>query len=353
MAIYLDGKGFDSRQVGESLAILTATKIIAPSLWAILADKTGKPLFVIRLGALLALLSFSLLFFLNQYWPITFSLALFTLFWTAVLPQLEVHALTTLRRSNKKYARVRLWGSLGFIVLAVIAGEAISVYGYQVITVLGLIILLCLLLSTVALTEVKSAKKTDSAHSPIMSKVMEMPFVCFFIAGILLQVSFGPYYGFFALYLRDLDYSGLAVGLLISIGVVAEVIAFIYMGTLFKYCSLKALLVFSIAITGVRWLLMPIVAESVWFLSIIQLSHAASFAIYHSASMQFISSHFNQAQQSRGQGIYLGGVYGIGGVIGAYITGLMWLNGQGATNTFVFAGCCGLIGGLIMALSKK
>ncbi len=353
LAIYLDGKGFDSRQVGESLAILTATKIIAPSLWAILADKTGKPLFVIRLGALLALLSFSLLFFLNQYWPITFSLALFTLFWTAVLPQLEVHALTTLRRSNKKYARVRLWGSLGFIVLAVIAGEAISVYGYQVITVLGLIILLCLLLSTVALTEVKSAKKTDAAHSPIMSKVMEMPFVCFFIAGILLQVSFGPYYGFFALYLRDLDYSGLAVGLLISIGVVAEVIAFIYMGTLFKYCSLKALLVFSIAITGVRWLLMPIVAESVWFLSIIQLSHAASFAIYHSASMQFISSHFNQAQQSRGQGIYLGGVYGIGGVIGAYITGLMWLNGQGATNTFVFAGCCGLIGGLIMALSKK
>ncbi|MEW6995628.1 MFS transporter [Colwelliaceae bacterium MEBiC 14330] len=353
LAVYLDGKGFDSRQVGESLAILTATKIIAPSLWSFLADKTGKPLFVIRLGSLLTLLSFSLLFFLNQYWPITFSLALFTLFWTAVLPQLEVHALATLKHSSKKYARVRLWGSIGFIVLAIVSGEAISVYGYQVFTLLGFIILLGLLFSTLALTDVNSAAKSNASHSPIISKVLAIPFVCFFIAGILLQVSFGPYYGFFALFLRDLHYSALAVGLLISLGVVAEIIAFIYMGTLFKYCSLKTLLVFSIAITGVRWLLMPVVADSVLLLSILQLSHAASFAVYHSASMQFISSHFEQSQQSRGQGIYLGGVYGVGGAIGAYITGLMWLDGQGATNTFLFCGCCGLLGGLIMALSKK
>jgi PPP family 3-phenylpropionic acid transporter len=353
LAIYLNGKGFDSRQIGDCLAILAATKIVAPSLWALLADKTGKPLFVIRLGCLLTLLSFSLLFFLNQYWPITFSLALFTLFWTAVLPQLEVHALATLRRSSKKYARVRLWGSLGFIVLAVISGEAISIYGYQVFTVVGIVILACLLASALALTEVKSAKKTETTHSPMTGRVLDISFICFFIAGILLQVSFGPYYGFFALFLRDLDYSGLAVGLLISLGVVAEIIVFIYMGTLFKYCSLKSLLVFSITITGMRWLLMPIVADSILLLSIIQLSHAASFAVYHSASMQFISTHFNKAQQSRGQGIYLGGVYGIGGVIGAYITGILWSDGLGATNAFIFAGCCGLLGGLVMALSKK
>ncbi|TWX67772.1 MFS transporter [Colwellia demingiae] len=356
LSIFLDEQGFTSRQVGEILAIMTATKIVAPSLWATLADKTAKPLFIIRLGALLALVSFSLLYWFTLYWPITFSLALFTLFWTAILPQLEVHTLNSIKQSSKIYARVRLWGSLGFIVLAVVAGEAMSALGYQVFTSLGVITLLCLFFSTLLLTSresAKSSRKNASEPTPIFNKLIEGRFICFFVAGLLLQISFAPYYGFFALFLRDLHYSGLAVGLFISLGVVAEVIAFIYMGALFKHFSLNTLLVFSLGITALRWFLMPLVADSGIWLAIIQLGHAASFAIYHSASMKFISSHFTKTQQGRGQGIYLGGVYGVGGAVGAYITGVLWLNGQGASNTFIMAGASALLGTIIMAFIKK
>lgn len=356
LGIYLDGKGFDSRQVGEILAIITVTKIVAPSLWATLADKTANPMAIIRLGAFLALLSFSALFWLNQYWPITFCLALFTLFWTAILPQLEVHTLTSLRHSNKIYARVRLWGSLGFIAFAVIAGEVMSSFGYQSFNSIGLIILLGLFISTLLLTPIKSvnaAKNKVKEQESIKSKLLEGKVIRFFIAGLLLQVSFGPYYGFFALYLRDLHYSGLAIGLIISLGVVAEVLAFIYMGAIFKRFSLNSLLVFSLAITSLRWFLMPEVASSVLWLGVIQLSHAASFAIYHSASMQFISKHFSKNQQGRGQGIYLGGVYGIGGALGAYLTGILWLDGVGAQNAFIVAGTSALLGAIILMFNKK
>jgi len=356
LAIFLDGQGFSSRQVGEILAIMTATKIVAPSLWATFADKSARPLFIIRLGALLALVSFTLLYWFSHYWPITFCLALFTLFWTAILPQLEVHTLNSTKQSSKIYARVRLWGSLGFIVLAILAGEAISRLGYQVFTSLGVIILVGLFISTLLLTPKKGGtlnKSKEKASEPIVNKLIDGRFVSFFIAGLLLQISFAPYYGFFALFLRDFHYSGVAVGLFISLGAVAEIVAFIYMGSLFKHFSLNSLLVFSIAITALRWFLMPLVADSVLLLAINQLSHAASFAIYHSASMKFISSHFTKSQQSRGQGVYLGGVYGVGGAIGAYITGLLWLGGEGATNAFIMAGISALLGATIMIFSKK
>ncbi len=356
LSVFLDGQGFTSRQVGEILAIMTATKIVAPSLWATLADKTAKPLFIIQLGALLALVSFSLLYWFSHYWPITFCLALFTLFWTAILPQLEVHTLNSIKQSSKIYARVRLWGSLGFIVLAVLAGEAMSRLGYQVFTSLGVIILAGLFVSTLLLTAKKSVtlgKGKAKVPDPIFNKLIEARFVRFFIAGLLLQISFAPYYGFFALFLRDFHYSGLAVGLFISLGVVAEIVAFIYMGSLFKRFSLNSLLVFSLAITALRWFLMPVVADSVLWLGINQLGHAASFAIYHSASMKFISSHFTKTQQSRGQGIYLGGVYGVGGAIGAYVTGVLWLGGEGAGNAFIMAGASALLGAIIMFFSKK
>ena len=358
LSVFLDGKGFSSIEIGEILAIITATKIIAPSLWAIIADKTGQQLAIIRLGALLALLSFTALFWMNDYWPITFSLALFSLFWTAILPQLEVLTLTSIRHSNKIYARVRLWGSLGFIILAIISGQVISHVNSDAFSFLGLIILIFLLLSTLTLKEVKgsiSAKiaKGTQTKSSLNSKLLSTHFIVFFVSGILLQMSFGPFYGFFALFLRDLAYPGFTVGLLVSLGVLAEVIAFIYMGTLFKRFTLKTLLLFSLLVTALRWFLVPQVADSIYLLALTQLIHAASFGIYHSASMRFLSLHFTKNQQSRAQGIYLGGVYGVGGAIGAYVTGLLWLDGTGANSAFVFAGCSALMGAFIMIFFKS
>lgn len=356
LPLFLDGNGFNSRQVGEILAIITATKIVAPSLWAILADKSKQPLLIIKLGAFLALVSFTLLYWFTLYWPITLSLALFTLFWTAILPQLEVHTLNSIKQSNKIYARIRLWGSIGFIALALVAGEVITALGYPSFITLGSLILLGLFISTLLLTPIKARapRKVNNVDSTsFIKKFMHRRFISFFIASLLLQISFGPYYSFFALYLRALEYSGLAIGLLISLGVLAEIVAFLYMGALFKRFSVQTLLIASLLITALRWGLLPAVADSMVLLALNQLSHAASFAVYHSACMKFISSHFTKTQQSRAQGVYLGGVFGVGGAIGAYLSGILWLEGEGASNTFYLAGVTALLAGIILLFNKK
>jgi len=360
LSVYLDGKGFNSLELGEIFAILTATKIVAPSLWAILADKTGQQLLIIRLGALLALLSFVMLFWLNSYWPISFCLALFSLFWTAILPQLEVLTLNSVRHSSKIYARIRLWGSIGFVALAVFAGQVMEYYAQHdmsnslvsaftdAFVVMGSVILLCLLLSTMAIKPQRVVNKVQKQALAIKDKLLSPRFVIFFVSGVLLQISFGPYYGFFALFLRDLTYSGLAVGLLISLGVVAEILVFIFASSFFKSYSLKALLVFSLAVTALRWFLVAFYAESLWLLAFTQLLHAASFALFHSASMIFISDHFTSCQQSRGQAVYLGGVYGVGGAIGAYVAGVLWLDGLGASIAFSVAAAAALVAAILM-----
>ncbi|MBL0711871.1 MAG: MFS transporter [Colwellia sp.] len=357
LSIFLDAKGFNSVELGEIFAIITATKIVAPSLWAVLADKTGQQLLIIRLGALCAFLSFTLLFWLNAYWPISFALALFSLFWTAILPQLEVLTLNSVRRSSKIYARIRLWGSLGFITLALIAGQVMEIFPIEnftfSFTLMGSLILLLLLISTLTIKPQRKSISHKKTPIAIRSKLIEPRFIIFFISGLLLQVSFAPYYGFFALFLRDLDYSGFAVGLLISLGVVAEIMVFIYAGVFFKAFSLKQLLTFSLAITALRWFLVAQFADSVWLLSFTQLMHAASFALYHSASMLFISQHFSACQQSRGQAVYLGGVYGVGGAIGAYLAGILWLEGSGASMTFMVASGSALLAALLMLFFKN
>lgn len=343
LAVFLEGRGFNSLEMGEILAIFTATKIFGPSFWAFLADKTGKKLPYIQFGAIAGLICFTFLFFVDGYWPIIITLALFSLFWTGMQPQLEVLTLATMRNCPKLYGRIRLWGSVGFIVFAVISGEVINVAGSDSFIWIGFIILLGLWLATLLLKEKQSRVSQAHEQGSITQSLLSSGFIVFFVAGLLFQLSFGPYYSFFALYLRDLNYPSYAVGLLISVAVLAEIAFFSVAGRLFKRFNYRVLIVFSMAITGVRWLVMGYWGESVLLLFVAQLVHAASFGVYHSASLQFIQAHFQPNQQNRAQAIYISGVWGIGGAIGAYLAGVYWQEGLGAQQTFFYAGVAALV----------
>ncbi len=347
LGIFLDYRDFNSRQIGEILAIVTASKVIGPSLWAMLADKTGKQLSIIRLGAFLAAISFMVLAFVDGYLLISTFLAIFTLFWAAILPQMEVMTQNTIRRSPKIYARIRLWGSLGFIALAVVGGEIIAVFTPQAFIYLGVSILLFLWLTTLWLKQPKIKASAIVKQSSLVSKLLTVRFAIFFISGIFLQISFAPYYGFFALYLRDLGYPSYAVGLLIGLGVVAEIFIFIYAGNIFKYFHVKAVLAFSILATALRWFVVAQYGDVFILLALSQVLHAASFGLNHTASILFLQQYFDNNQQSRAQAVYVGGVYGIGGAIGAFAAGIYWLDGQGTEYTFTLAAICALLGGLL------
>jgi len=352
LPLYLDGKNFSSEEIGEMLAIIAATKIIGPTLWAALADKTGQQLGIIRLGAFLACALFTFLFWLNDYWPIVFCLAAFSLFWNAILPQIEVMTLNSIRKSPKIYARIRLWGSIGFIFFAVITGELIEKFSSEVFTYVGFVILFGLFISTLLVKQSKIKKSQITKTSSISDKLFNINFAVFFIGGLLLQLSLGTYYSFFGLYLRDLEYPTIAIGLLISLGVVAEITIFIYAGKIFKYFSIKSILIFSLMITAFRWFLMGHYGDIMTIMILSQLIHAASFGLYHSASIQFLQQHFDPSQQNRGQAIYIGGVYGLGGGIGAYYAGTLWLEGSGATNAFDMAVLAAFVGALFTLFIK-
>lgn len=337
LSIFLDGRGYNSLEIGEILAVFTATKIIGPTLWATMADKTGKQLSIIQLGSCSALLAFTCLFWVSGYWPVTFVLAVFSLFWTAILPQLEVMTLTSIRRQAKIYSRIRLWGSVGFIVLAVVTGEIIEKFGSEAFTVMGWVILAMLFASSLTLKQPRlTPHKTDNSHS-IIEKLIAPSFIFFFISGLLLQVSFGPYYSFFAIYLRDLSYPSYAIGLFISVGVLAEIGIFFIAGKLYQYFGARILIVFSLLVTSIRWYITGHYADNAYILFLSQLFHAASFGLYHSASIQFLQKHFENQQQNRGQAIYIAGVYGVGGALGAYVSGVLWRDGLGASLSFEFA----------------
>lgn len=353
LAVFLDGRGFTPLEIGQVLAAVSATKVLGPALWAILSDKTGKQVSVIQLGAVLSTFFFFFLFFSYSYWPITLLLVLFSLFWTAILPQMEVLTLSSIKRSPKIYARIRLWGSVGFTFFAIASGELIEIFSSEVYLPIGLFILLGLCYASFKLKQSKGFVEKVDDSSSIFEKIFSYKFLIFFFAGLMLQVSFGPFNGFFALYLRDLSYPGFAVGSFIAIGVIAEITIFIVAGKLFKHYSIKSLLVFSMFVSAIRWYVAGNFGDNAWLLGASQLLHAFGFGLYHSASMQFIQLHFNKNQQNRGQAVYIGGVYGVGGAIGAYLTGVVWTTGLAGFNAWELAAFAALVSALLAFLLPR
>ena len=84
-----------------------------------------------------------------------------------------------------------------------------------------------------------------------------------------------------------------------------------------------------------------------------QVLHAASFGLYHTASIQYLQQQFTASQQNRAQAIYIAGVYGIGGALGAYLAGIYWQNGTGATLTFELAAYCALLAGILTLFMRQ
>ena len=58
-SLYLKDLGFNVAEIGELVAILMATKLVAPNVWGWIADHTGRRMAIIRLASFLSLILFA------------------------------------------------------------------------------------------------------------------------------------------------------------------------------------------------------------------------------------------------------------------------------------------------------
>ncbi len=343
IGLYLDARGLNSHDIGLLLAIVTGMRIIGPSLWASLATRRGDPVSVMRLGAVLATIGWCSSFFDGGFALLVVGLSIYSLCWTAILPQLETSAFHYLANDTARYSKVRSAGSVGYILLVVLGGYLLEQFGPEFLPASALVFLAIMLLTLWQLPKF-SLQSTDQQQTMQFRRLWQhRSFLLFMVAAFLMQMSFAPFYSFFTIYTRDLGYSGTHSGLLIALAVAAEIIAFYYAGKVLKNRSYRNLLTLCYGLTAIRWTVVGLFAQYPWVLALSMLLHAFSFALAHSCAMQFIQQFFPPSQRSRGQALYAGLVYGGGGAIGAYLCGWTWQDGAGSTLSFVLAGGVALL----------
>ncbi|WP_084128138.1 MFS transporter [Cellvibrio mixtus] len=339
--VYLKSLGYSSQDVGIISAIILATRILAPNFWGWLADHTRKRLRIIRYGSFLAALIFAGVLLDQRYGWLVLVVSCYTFFWHAVLPQFEVITLGYLSGNYHKYSQIRLWGSLGFMSAVIGLGLVFDVLPIRFLPLFILSFLILIWLSSLSLQD-KSTTKNSGSSAGFLSIISQPVMLCFLAASFLLQLSHGPYYTFYTLYLvENYGYSSTATGLLWALGVLAEVAIFIVMPRLLRRFNLRHLFLFCLLMTALRWMLIGYCADSLIVLLMAQLLHACSFGIAHSVSIELVRNYFKGGHQGQGQALYSSFSFGAGGATGALIGGLLW--DYSASSTFLLSALASLL----------
>jgi len=333
--VYLKSLGYSSQDVGFITAIILGTRIIAPNFWGWLADKTQQRLRIIRQGSAIACIFFSGVLISNNYAWLVLVISCYTFFWHAVLPQFEVITLSYLGNHYKRYGQIRLWGSIGFMVAVIGLGLLFDFLPIRFLPLSILSFLLLIFLSSLSLKAISIQKATEPSEG-FLSLVSQPAIICFLLASFLLQLSHGPYYTFYSLYLQEhYHYTSTSTGLLWALGVLAEVAIFLVMPKIMHRFDVRNLLLVTFLVTAFRWYLIGYGANWLPVLLFAQLLHAISFGVAHAASIEIVRSHFKGAHQGQGQALYSSLSFGAGGAVGALVGGLLW--DHSASFTFLVA----------------
>ncbi len=333
--LYLKDLGYSAAQIGELLAIPMATKFLAPYLWGWLGDRLGRRMAIVRLGTFLTLVVFTAIFWVRGYWELAAAMALFSFFWNAVLPQFEAVTFRYLHGQVSRYARVRLWGSVGFILTVVAVGMAVDRWGPGVTPVALMAVFGSIWIASLTVAD-PQAEALHHRPSPIGGVLRQPAVIAFFVVCFLLQAGHAAYYSFYSIYMEETGYSKTWIGQLWSVGVLAEVGIFLVMHRLLDRFGARRVLIASLALAALRWLLIALFPQYLAVLLAAQTLHAASFGTFHAAAIHLVHHYFVGPHQGRGQALYSALSFGAGGALGSLASGYLW-DGAGPAFTFLLA----------------
>lgn len=350
-SLYFADRGMTAAQIGVLMSLMQVMRIFGPNLWGWVADHTQQRVTVLRVTALAALTAFCGMFFGQTFTHFFLVMVAINTFTSAQGPLSEALMLSEMRGDLTHYGRLRLWGSIGFIASVTLAGQLLDWRGIGLMPWIALILLALVLAASLRMRETPQAHAHQDAPS-VIRLLMRPEVSAFFVSTFLMVAAHASLYVFYSLYLAQLGYTNTVIGLMWSLGVVVEIVFFFYQAPIFRRIGVQKLMLASLLIAVVRFLMIGFCAQSLFWLLVAQVLHAATFGVHHSASVMTLQRWFSGPLQARGQALYTSISYGLGGTLGGLVLSAFW-DRFGSQVVYLAAAAFALGGAAAAALSYR
>lgn len=329
--------------IGVLTALQAGTRVVAPYAWGWLSDHTGERVRWLRLCAAVTFIaSLGLLWPLSLGW-LALVLVIMFLHSSAMMPMSEgalAHWLSNEEGFDaRRYGRLRLWGSLGFMLAVLAAGAWFEAYGIKDFVSWTLVSLALVNVAAWLLPQAHEKATQAQAAEPIWP-ILRQPVVRGFLLSVFLHIlAHIGIYVYFSLYLDALGYTKFDIGALWAVSVCAEILWFYGQGRWMHLLQPATWMRVCAVILLLRMVITATAADIPALLVFAQALHAVTFATHHTVAMGWLNRHFAPRLRGRGQALYSAIGYGLSGVLGALAGG--WVSENMGLQA-VFYGCVGV-----------
>ncbi len=242
----------------------------------------------------------------------------------AFVPLLDSVTLEHCRlRPERSYARVRMFGSLGFIALSVLVGRALTLRGNRAGDPL-----VPALVSLLVIGYALAARRLPRAPAPAarpgprdMLALLRTPALPLLLAACAVHwAACAPFHLLFGVHVRDLGLPADVTGAGMAVGVAAEIAVLLAFPRLERRLPLPAL--FGVAFLGsaLRWALLARAGGAVAIVGL-QVLHGLTFGLFWGCAMKAMAALVPPSLRATGQALFTAVVFGIGNGAGYALSG--------------------------------
>jgi PPP family 3-phenylpropionic acid transporter len=275
----------------------------------------------------------------------------YTAFAAPVISFADNATMATLGGQKQLYGRVRLGGTIGFGVAALLAGFLVEGYGLRLAFWTGGALQLVTLVVSQSL--VHRPIKSDNAQAGRVTTLLAdrrwWPFLLLAFAGGLAVVVSNSY--LFA-YMQEIGAPERIMGLALTLGTVAEVPIFFFGNRLIRRFKPFGLMLIAMTLTGARLTLFA-VSGTPEFVLFLQFLSGLSFPMVWLAGVAYADEHAPPGMGATAQGLFSAMLFGFGSAVGGFTAGTL-LDRLGGQGMFVAFGLTILvITGVVALLHKR
>ncbi|MDX8377406.1 MAG: MFS transporter [Mariprofundales bacterium] len=320
--LYLANYGFSATIIGLLISCLSLARMFVPIIGTHLLDNTHDHRRHIMISSLIAACFFALMPWLlptgNLFYLFTL-LLIFASAWALSLPLVDHVAVMLTEHGRANYGRLRLWGSIGFII-STLGGGLLFTDDYM--PTLPIYIVIFILLAAITPLKFPSINISHDNIKHLSKWQAPHALKSLLAINVLVQLSHGAMYGFFSLYMANLGFSAAAIGACWAVAVISEIVIMARYSLCIQNAAPASMLAICIIASSVRWLGISF-SESWWALAAWSLLHAATFAAFHINCVMWVRRLAPAHKQVSAQGWYTASGFGFGAAAGIIISGFI------------------------------
>jgi len=315
--------GLSSAEIGLLNAIMPAVATVAPFLWTAYADVTRRGDRIFLWSTWVSAFAAIALPNAQRFVPAAVGIFCLAAFRTPLIPFANSMTLRALKDRPQRYAAIRLWGTIGYIVAAVGAGPVMDRLGLRI----GMYGVAVAMLACGAVAWVGRSRERVRLNpvglQEILAATQDRRLLVLVAATGLAWVSYGPYGTFYTIHLEHLGFSRAFAGAAWALAAGSELAVMLLWPRMCRWAAPRTWLIVGLSAHPVRWLLSSIAHDPVPLLAI-QLTHAVTFGVFYLAAVQSVESLVPDGLRTTAQGVFASVTFGVGGLVGSSLGGLLY-----------------------------